>query len=120
LATTASISDPIVIATPSNIHHASNNLLDDISIAVADFGIDRDVAAAKAISAIGGASTDIVERLLTSNASAFAPIANTVAARLHDEDVVWKDTTALVIAGVIIGSHLMRDRRAARPGEAAA
>ncbi len=69
-------------------------------------------SAAKVVSSVAGTSTGIVENLLISNASALAQVANTVALRLHDENVmIWQETAALVAAGILAGTHLMRSRQ---------
>lgn len=125
-AATGSISNPIVkTISDANFHTAEkptgstwHDFFDDFSnLAVSN--IDHDIAAttgmftaANVISSVAGTSTDVVEDLLISNASALAQVANTMAVRLYDEDVVlWQETAALIGAGILVGTHLTRSRQ---------
>jgi hypothetical protein len=64
------------------------------------------------ISQAAGASAAMVETLLVADASAMANIANTIAARLSDENfMIWKDAAGLVGAAIIVGTYSFRPRR---------
>ena len=113
------ISDGKFQTSRSNISGRRREGTDAFSTIQLVSDIDREIdaaagifTAARTMSTVGAASTDVVEDLLISNASALANVANTLAVRLYEEDVaIWKDTTTLIVAGVIVGTHLMRTRR---------
>jgi hypothetical protein len=108
-ATTASIAQP-------NGHHELTNALGDVAI-VSSPGTDPSItslspmSAFRAVSAMSGASIDIVEHALISSASALTQVADTLAARIFEENVsLWQDAAALTIAAAVISAVVMRDR----------
>jgi len=94
--------------------HSLTSALGDISIATspttsAEFPFASPI---RAISAIGGATTDVAEHLVMSGAAALSQAAETVAARIFEHDTALsKDNTVLAIAAMVIGAQFIRERR---------
>jgi subtilase family serine protease len=91
----------------------------DFSTTLAVSNIDAEIAAAtgffRGFNAMSttGASTQFVERLVISDASALAQVANTLAVRLYEEDsMIWKESAGLLGAAMIVGMHVSRGRPA--------
>ncbi|MGA2439715.1 MAG: S53 family peptidase [Tepidisphaeraceae bacterium] len=93
----------------------------DFSTTLAVSNIDAEIAAATGFfrgfnaMSTAGASTQFVERLVISDASALAQVANTLAVRLYEEDsMIWKESAGLLGAAMIVGMHVARGRPASQ------
>jgi hypothetical protein len=92
--------------------------------AFADFGttltvsnVDAEIAAATGLfrgfnaASTAGASAQFVEKLVISDATALAQVANTLAVRLYEQNaMVWKEFAGLLGAAMIVGMHVARGR----------
>ncbi|HEX4056145.1 MAG TPA: S53 family peptidase [Tepidisphaeraceae bacterium] len=113
------ISDADFQTAEKTVDGTPRGFFEDFGNAPAVLGMDRDLVAAtgmftaaRVISSVAGTSTDVVEDLLISNASALSQVANTVAVRLYEEDVmIWQETAALLGAGILVGTHFTRTRQ---------
>jgi hypothetical protein len=93
----------------------------DFSPTLAVANVDAQIAAAtgffrgfNAVSAIG-ASARFVDKLVISEATALAQVANTLAVRLYDQDaMIWKESAGLLGAAIIVGMHAARGRPASQ------
>jgi subtilase family serine protease len=91
----------------------------DFSTTLTVSNVDAEIAAAagffRGFNAVstGGPSAQFVEKLVISDATALAQVANTLAARLYEQNaMVWKEFAGLLGAATIVGMHVARGRPA--------